>query len=365
MNSVTEGFYQLNDTDDLSSHLMRSRKASVISNKEHSDNSNHTDELPGSNIDSLRPFADFELLSPTLEDLREMSNELEENGALVNGWPSHLNDIMMLECPFYQCSAATIVSRHIRRNTRSDNNKKQNMRETQMSSLAPEDKINFAINSTEDDETSEKSIIRESLKKEKDVIKEEIEEEQAELGNKLKINVIDSIVMTVLQIINCIIKYTLVQIAFCFKVLGLEYGVAAIGIIALLSIISVHMLISVHMITKQNNYLAFSERMFGQWGKLLLLILNFFSAYGSCLSYIIIFLKIVPSVIRINLCVEWISNDVYLHLPRCRLNVLLLSPGRLWNKKSSLLGFYRDNSFLPSHYRRFPLHSIHWSRFAR
>ena len=156
MNSVTEGFYQLNDTDDLSSHLMRSRKASVISNKEHSDNSNHTAELPGSNIDSLRPFADFELLSPTLEDLREMSNELEENGALVNGRPNHLNDIMMLECPFYQCSAATIVSRHIRRNAHSDNNKKQNMRETQMSSLAPEDKINFAINSTEDDETSER-----------------------------------------------------------------------------------------------------------------------------------------------------------------------------------------------------------------
>lgn len=312
MNSVTEGFYQLNDTDDLSSHLMRSRKASVISNKEHSDNSNHTDELPGSNIDSLRPFADFELLSPTLEDLREMSNELEENGALVNGRPSHLNDIMMLECPFYQCSAATIVSRHIRRNTRSDNNKKQNMRETQMSSLAPEDKINFAINSTEDDETSEKSLIRESIHKEKDVIKEEIEEEQAELGNKLKINVIDSIVMTVLQIINCIIKYTLVQIAFCFKVLGLEYGVAAIGIIALLSIFSVHMLMSVHMITKQNNYLAFIERIIGQWGKLLLLILNFFSAYGSCLSYIIIFLKIVPSVIRINLGVEWISNDVFI-----------------------------------------------------
>ena len=293
MNSVKEG---LIDTDELSSNLMRSRKASVISNKEQSDSEIHT----GSNFDSLRDFADFELLSPTLEELREMSNELEENETRA----SRLNDIMMLECPLYQCEATTIVSRHIRKNA---NSQKHNIRE--MSSLDPEEKNNnFAINNTEEDENSETSLIRESIRNEKDVIKEESEE----LGNKLKINVIDSIVMTVLQIINCIIKYTLVQIAFCFKVLGLEVGVIVIGVISLLSIYSVHMLMSVHLITKQNNYLAFSERMFGQCGKLLLLILNFFSAYGSCLSYIIIFLKIVPNIIRINLGIEWISNDVFI-----------------------------------------------------
>ena len=343
MSSVKDNFSKLNKTDILSSTLIFNRnplKTSVISSDEKSDTrSNYkipTQALTRSHIDNLRPFADFEMLKPTIEELQEMSNESEENGAIVNGRPSRLNDIMMLECPFYRCSAATIVTKHTRKTSHSrsfiHNAKKLSKRTTQMSPFESKEEFEKSKNEVIVDTQSNKEggsetgsehpLIRESEPLTKDVMSAqdelndsqstELEEEQADLGNKLEINVIDSIVMTVLQIINCIIKYTLVQIAFCIKVLGLEFGVAVIGIIAIMSIYSVHMLMSVHKITKQSNYLAFSERMFGQCGKLLLLILNFFSAYGSCLSYIIIFLKIVPNVIRINLGIEWISSDVFI-----------------------------------------------------
>ena len=343
MSSVKDNFSKLNKTDILSSTLIFNRnplKTSVISSDEKSDTrSNYkipTEALTRSHIDNLRPFADFEMLKPTIEELQEMSNESEENGEIVNGRPSRLNDIMMLECPFYRCSAATIVTKHTRKTSHSrsfiHNAKKLSKRTTQMSPFESKEEFEKSKNEVIVDTQSNKEggsetgsehpLIRESEPLTKDVMSAqdelndsqstELEEEQTDLGNKLEINVIDSIVMTVLQIINCIIKYTLVQIAFCIKVLGLEFGVAVIGIIAIMSIYSVHMLMSVHKITKQSNYLAFSERMFGQCGKLLLLILNFFSAYGSCLSYIIIFLKIVPNVIRINLGIEWISSDVFI-----------------------------------------------------
>lgn len=63
--------------------------------------------------------------------------------------------------------------------------------------------------------------------------------------NKLEIRTFESLFMTVLQIINCIIRYTIIQIPYCMKVLGLVYGPLAISIIGLMSVFSVYMLIKV------------------------------------------------------------------------------------------------------------------------
>ncbi len=63
--------------------------------------------------------------------------------------------------------------------------------------------------------------------------------------NKFEIRTFKSLFMTVLQLINCIIRYTIVQIPFCIKVLGLVYGPATIVIVGCISIYSVWLLISV------------------------------------------------------------------------------------------------------------------------
>lgn len=66
-----------------------------------------------------------------------------------------------------------------------------------------------------------------------------------ELSTTIEIQTFKSLFMTIIQIINCIIKYTIVQFPFCFKVLGLVYGPIVIGVIGLLSIYSVYMLLKV------------------------------------------------------------------------------------------------------------------------
>lgn len=259
---------------------------------------------------------DFEMLeAPTKE---EMMFEIGD-GEILGGRPSRLHDIMKLESPFYRCSQATVLVRH--------NNAVLNPSKSFIHKPIPL----FKENDSNDDNIpfqSKEECENENIanSRDNDFIKSTVKEDNASVhsektiiseisqgvGNQLEINVFDSIIMTILQIINCIIKYTLVQIAFCIKVLGLGTGSIVIGVIALMSIYSVHMLMQVHKATKEDSYLAFSDKMFGRKGKLIILILNFFSAYGSCLSYIIIFLKIVPNVIRINLKVDFISNEIFL-----------------------------------------------------
>lgn len=269
------------------------------------------------NLNRERNFADdFEMLeAPTQE---EMMLDLG-NGEILGGRPSRLHDIMKLESPFYRCSQATVLIRH----NIGDLNPSKSFIQKPMPLFKESDSTaegspfqareEFEVEDIANNKNKDliKSIVQEdniSVHSEKTAISEVSQG----VGNQLEINVFDSIIMTILQIINCIIKYTLVQIAFCIKVLGLGTGSIVIGVIALMSIYSVHMLMQVHKVTKEDSYLAFSDRMFGRKGKLIILILNFFSAYGSCLSYIIIFLKIVPNVIRINLKVDFISNEIFL-----------------------------------------------------
>lgn len=57
--------------------------------------------------------------------------------------------------------------------------------------------------------------------------------------------------MTILSIINCVIRYTIVQFPFCMKSLGLIYGPIITCIIGAMTIFSVYMLIKVQEKTQE------------------------------------------------------------------------------------------------------------------
>jgi hypothetical protein len=63
--------------------------------------------------------------------------------------------------------------------------------------------------------------------------------------NTLEIKTFTSMFMTILQIINSIIRYTIVQFPYCIRVLGIIYGPIIICIIGIMSIFSIYMLIEV------------------------------------------------------------------------------------------------------------------------
>ncbi len=125
---------------------------------------------------------------------------------------------------------------------------------------------------------------------------------------------LNSVIMTITQIINCIIKSSLVQIAYCMKTLGMLYGSITIIIVAYFSLISLKLLMRVHERTKIKSYLLFSDVIFGKFGKFILLTLNFGSAYGNCLTFVKIFFKVIPNIITITLGNKQLNNTFALQL---------------------------------------------------
>ena len=125
----------------------------------------------------------------------------------------------------------------------------------------------------------------------------------------------NSFAMIILQIINCIIKSSLVQIAYCMKTLGIVYGTFSIMIIAFLSSLSLKVLMKTHEKTSIKNYLIFSEKIFGKLGKFIILNFNFCSAYGNCLTFVILFSKVIPHIVNITLGDKTLTNNnIYLSI---------------------------------------------------
>ena len=127
--------------------------------------------------------------------------------------------------------------------------------------------------------------------------------------DKYEVEVIDSVWLTVLQVINCMIKANLIQIANSMKILGIIWGPIVTCIIALMSLITLSMILEVNQMTGQRSYLIFSEMIFGHFGSVVILICQFMSAFGGCLSYIVIFNKVVPNLLNFSLPNENISNE--------------------------------------------------------
>jgi hypothetical protein len=63
--------------------------------------------------------------------------------------------------------------------------------------------------------------------------------------NTFELKTFKSMFMTIMQIINSIIRYTIVQFPFCIRILGLIYGPLIICLIGVMSIFSIYMLIEV------------------------------------------------------------------------------------------------------------------------
>ena len=124
-----------------------------------------------------------------------------------------------------------------------------------------------------------------------------------------EIEIVDSVAMTVLQVINCMIKANLVQMAVSMKNLGLIWGPITICLIAVMSLISLHLVLEVNRITGQRSYLIFSEMIVGHFGSFIILICQFMSAFGGCLSYIVIFNKVVPKLLNFSIAPNWFPDD--------------------------------------------------------
>ena len=124
-----------------------------------------------------------------------------------------------------------------------------------------------------------------------------------------EVEVVDSVWLTVLQVINCMIKANLIQIANSMKLLGLIWGPIVTVSIALMSLTTLNMILEVNQMTGQRSYLIFSEMIFGHFGSVIILICQFLSAFGGCLSYIVVFNKVVPNLLNFSLPTKNISNE--------------------------------------------------------
>jgi hypothetical protein len=129
------------------------------------------------------------------------------------GKPKDEEDILKMESPFYRIDKSTIIKNVM---TSYDNQRaKTHREESEIGSTVVERRGAIKINTE----------------------------------NKLEVRHFKSLMMTILQIVNCIIRYTLIQFPFCIKTLGLFYGPLIISIVAVMSIASIYMLISVKLIT--------------------------------------------------------------------------------------------------------------------
>jgi amino acid permease len=81
-----------------------------------------------------------------------------------------------------------------------------------------------------------------------------------------------------------------------------------------MSLLSLHLLLEVHKRTGERNYLVFSEKSFGKIGKILILFINFVSAYGSCWTFIIICLKVIPNILTLSFGHKNFSSDIFISI---------------------------------------------------
>ena len=124
-----------------------------------------------------------------------------------------------------------------------------------------------------------------------------------------EVEVVDSVAMTVIQVIKSMIKANLVQIAISMKSLGLIWGPITICIIALMSLMSLNLILEVNRMTGIRSYLIFSEEIFGHFGSIIILMCQFMSSFGGCLSYIVMFNKVVPTLLSFTLPNQIVSDQ--------------------------------------------------------
>ena len=263
-----------------------------------------------------------------LEDENEDEYEYDnEDDHIINNSPRYLffDDFLNLEDPFTRVSRPSAFDnkRISGFNRRKKNKKKNNF---------IFDKKKTLIEQNIDDENNRiNNLIIENQKIDKEEPKTKNEDEKSDNNDiefvnmerpsflsrnsidleeeTFEVEVIDSVWLTVLQVINCMIKANLVQIAISMKELGLIFGPIAICTIALMSLVSLALILEVNQMTGQRSYLIFSEMLFGHFGSIIILIFQFMSAFGGCLSFIVIFNKVVPKLLNFTVPTNFVSNE--------------------------------------------------------
>ena len=232
---------------------------------------------------------------------KKSNNKSDEINIIKNeqNQQNKLNDIMMLESNFYKQVPKNNAILNSIKNIK--NISKNNLSNSQN---------NNSNKSNPDKNIKPKTL--ENSSSENDFLLDDSFLDEFTGSKNFTENQFNSLIMTILQIMNCIIKSSLVQIAYCMKTLGMVYGSITIIIVAFLSLISLKLLMGVHERTKIKSYLLFSDRIFGKFGKFILLTLNFGSAYGNCLTFIKIFMKVIPNII--NLPMDQVEENNYIKL---------------------------------------------------
>lgn len=234
-----------------------------------------------------------------IEEEEEEESESEEDKNYLHR-PNNLDDLIKSESPFFKVREnSPKMHRKIKRTSelKEKNPYEDDNEETSMI----QNKNKIEIKNTIDNSFSTSSRNSSFSSKNSKLLDKPI----------FEIEMFDSLYKTIFQIINVIIKYSLVQIAYCIKVLGLFWGPLAILLISFLSLVSLHLLLVLHKRTGERNYLVFSEKSFGKLGKIIILFINFISAYGSCWSFVIICLKVIPNILSMNFGNKHFSGNTF------------------------------------------------------
>ena len=170
---------------------------------------------------------------------------------------------------------------------RIDSEGEKNEELTEKAYKAEKDNIEIKEKNEEEEDDDEEGLAFIDISRPSFLSRDSIELEET----TFEVEVVDSVTMTILQVINCMIKANLVQIAISMKELGLIWGPITICLIALMSLISLNLILEVNKMTGQRSYLIFSEMIFGHTGSVIILICQFMSAFGGCLSFIVILIK--------------------------------------------------------------------------
>ena len=154
--------------------------------------------------------------------------------------------------------------------------------------------------------------------------KEEMDEDEKEesetskgkknkiMPSKYEIKVENHVVLIIIYFMNILIKANLVQMAYNMKVLGIIWGPITIFLIAVMSLISLNLILEVGESEGiKDNYLLIVEKKLGHWGSIIILLLQLIGCFGGSLSYVIVFIKVIPSLLNLNFADANVSEEIF------------------------------------------------------
>ena len=155
--------------------------------------------------------------------------------------------------------------------------------------------------------------------KKEEMDKDEKEESETSKGKKNKImpskyeiKVENHVVLIIIYFMNILIKANLVQMAYNMKVLGIIWGPITIFLIAVMSLISLNLILEVGESEGiKDNYLLIVEKKLGHWGSIIILLLQLIGCFGGSLSYVIVFIKVIPSLLNLNFADANVSEEIF------------------------------------------------------